>query len=463
MRSFELKPTYENIYKTFIEDKIGRNMDLFYFINILNSIEGNCSIALDSCWGSGKTFFIKQAKMIFDVYNDHIVNDYIKDKDNVKATWDRINRKNLTLTPHVTVYYDAWENDNDNDPILSLVYQIIKSFDGKYSFNESFNINDIANLGFGVIELFTGRNLTNVYDKVKALKGNDFLKEIRAEKGLHTKVEDFLAALLPEQGDRLVIFIDELDRCKPSYAIKLLERIKHYFTNDNITFVFSINMEELLHIVKQHYGSGFNASRYLDRFFDLRMSLPKADTNKFYKSINFNINDSDANIICDYVIRYFNFGLREISRFINIYKIATDKFTKNKDKLMEIYGNQLRIISFLSPFLLGLKMSNNTIYNELINGNNYEPMKEFYLNKTFDPYMLSYYLIKPSDLNDNNIDFNLIEENLKKLYDNLFIKSTNDDMQYVCIGRLIVTNDTMEILLKIISLISEHADITGLQ
>lgn len=43
----------------------------------------------------------------------------------------------------------------------------------------------------------------------------------------------------------MVVFIDELDRCKPDYAIRLLERIKHYFGDERITFVLSLNMDEL--------------------------------------------------------------------------------------------------------------------------------------------------------------------------------------------------------------------------
>ena len=65
----ELLPTKENLIKTFLEDSIGRNEDLFHFIRLLNSITTTYSLAVDGNWGSGKTFFIKQAKMILDVYN----------------------------------------------------------------------------------------------------------------------------------------------------------------------------------------------------------------------------------------------------------------------------------------------------------------------------------------------------------------------------------------------------------
>ena len=64
MRTYELKPTYNNLFSTYIEDSILRNKDLFYFIKILDTMNDSCSIALNGAWGSGKTFFVKQAKMI---------------------------------------------------------------------------------------------------------------------------------------------------------------------------------------------------------------------------------------------------------------------------------------------------------------------------------------------------------------------------------------------------------------
>ena len=56
MKSYELKPTYDNLLNTYLKDAIGRNNDIFLFANILNAIEDSCSIALDGQWGSGKTF-----------------------------------------------------------------------------------------------------------------------------------------------------------------------------------------------------------------------------------------------------------------------------------------------------------------------------------------------------------------------------------------------------------------------
>ena len=70
----------------------------------------------------------------------------------------------------------------------------------------------------------------------------NIISEIENQKDIHDLINEFLSSVIEERGNRLIIFIDELDRCKPSYAIQLLERIKHYFINDNLTFVFSVNL-----------------------------------------------------------------------------------------------------------------------------------------------------------------------------------------------------------------------------
>lgn len=58
MKAYELKPTNENLLKTYLEDTIGRNSDIFRFAAILDAVGDGCSIALDGNWGSGKTFFV---------------------------------------------------------------------------------------------------------------------------------------------------------------------------------------------------------------------------------------------------------------------------------------------------------------------------------------------------------------------------------------------------------------------
>jgi hypothetical protein len=79
----------------------------------------------------------------------------------------------------------------------------------------------------------------------------------------------------------LFVFVDELDRCRPSYAIKLLEEIKHVFGVENVVYVVSTNIEQLQNSVRALYGAEFDGRRYLHRLFDREYSLPSANNRQF--------------------------------------------------------------------------------------------------------------------------------------------------------------------------------------
>jgi hypothetical protein len=72
---------------------------------------------------------------------------------------------------------------------------------------------------------------------------------------------------------KLVIVVDELDRCRPDYALNLLEVIKHFFNVENVHFVLGVNLTELENSVRARYGAGVNASKYLQKFYNVRMPL----------------------------------------------------------------------------------------------------------------------------------------------------------------------------------------------
>ena len=94
----------------------------------------------------------------------------------------------------------------------------------------------------------------------------------------------------------------------------MLERIKHYYHKDNITFVFSVNLEELQHTIKNCYGNDFDACRYLDRFFDYRIELPPADMKKYYQSIGMNETNNYFELVCREVFKQFDFSLKETEK-----------------------------------------------------------------------------------------------------------------------------------------------------
>src|SRR6185312_12002549 len=90
----------------------------------------------------------------------------------------------------------------------------------------------------------------------------------------------------------IVFIIDELDRCRPNYAVEVLEQIKHFFSVKGIVFVLSIDKVQLGNAVRGFYGSDrINADEYLRRFIDLEYTMPEPDTKVF----------------CEYLYDYFEF------------------------------------------------------------------------------------------------------------------------------------------------------------
>ena len=199
MRISELRPTEENIRNTYLNDTIGRNKDVNAFIDILNTLENSCAIALDGVWGSGKTFFVQQVKMVLDACCRDSEN---ADKQSVRHKWTTMhNGKEPEFQSQLCVYYDAWENDNDEDPVLSLVYSILQDVDAESPFEKESGIFD---KGAAIAECLSGRSITAVVD---SLKSKDTLSDLRKKKQIQTEVKNFFDELLTERANRLVIIV----------------------------------------------------------------------------------------------------------------------------------------------------------------------------------------------------------------------------------------------------------------
>lgn len=367
MKSYSLQPTDENILESFCKDSIGRNQHVFRFIQLLNAIQDECcTIAINGEWGSGKTFFVKQAKLILDMLNPQtIVSEDIRNKiqsylpDEVKAA-----------NSLVSVYYDAWINDNHDDPILSLIYSTIASRQSDFTVEKKRSLLSGAAALAGAL---TGRDIKTVFEECC---GDDVLKPLRDSDNIRTLVKEFIGNLIEERGNRLVLFIDELDRCKPDYAIRFLERIKHYFDDNRVTFVFSVSLSQLQAIVKTYYGTDFGATRYLDKFFDLRLSLPGPSLEHYMRNRLEVYQDTILDYTCIGTAQYFNFSLREVERYVRLIKIAIKPgFTEMMDSRPEMQALRFSV-SYIFPVMVGLQMTDINKYLEFVAGNDPGPLSD---------------------------------------------------------------------------------------
>ena len=458
MKKLDLQPTPDNVKSTFIDDIIERNSDLLFLIKLIDSIEDECySIALDSYWGSGKTFFVKQLKLVFDA-NNEFTYDSVDDKGIIQEHWKKIcttHRERISADNHIAIYYDAWENDNDNDPILSIIYQIIKTTNATINLKNMRIKEKLPIILDSIIKIITKADL----DIVNILSQSiDPLDNIEQSKSLQEKINSFIDDLIPEHGERLLIIIDELDRCNPVYAVKLLERIKHYFNNDRITFIFSVNLLELQHTIKQHYGMDFTADRYLDRFFDIKIPLSKPNVNKYLEK-RFAINDTTLyGITTSLIIRRYNLQLREISRYIVLSKALI-----NCKIIVYESNNPSRVVInyvFL-PVMIALSLIDSKKYNNFISGKDVSPLTDSY-NDEESMESLSYVLnllLTKEELNGasnkriEKNDIPLIHERIKEFYEKLFPNMNSYDP----IGTCYIHDYDKKFFEKALSILSANA------
>ncbi|WP_308009400.1 P-loop NTPase fold protein [uncultured Fusobacterium sp.] len=119
--------------------------------------------------------------------------------------------------------------------------------------------------------------LENLFKNITEFNSSE-LEEYKNYKKL---INDFKATLMTKEENLKIILIDELDRCRPTYAIELLETVKHFFGVKNIIFIFLVNKEQLSSIVSTSYLTEDKCSEYFEKFFDIQFSLPELDYENF--------------------------------------------------------------------------------------------------------------------------------------------------------------------------------------
>ena len=394
MRSIDLKPTDENIINTILTNSIGRNNGVYNFVRMLNSQYGSISVAVDGKWGSGKTFFIKQCKLVLDCLNDE--NDS-SEKRKILEVVTQGKTEKLSKISYKSVYFDAWKNDSNIDPIVSLSKSIATT---------TFNIKTKAKS----VAFKAGEQLVRIaVEKIAKIDIGSILDIFQIEENTEAEFKKELASLIPKDG-RLVIFIDELDRCRPVYAVKLLERVQHFFDNEKITFVFAVNLYELKNTIQKLYGSNFNGDRYLDRFFDFVMSIPELDLESYYQNIA-----NSMNINTDFPEYYkeletkFDFSARERGHFENRVNTAIYKTRYKRENDLLLYGFQV-IDLFVIPYLIALKMVDGKRYDDFISNDNGTDFINFLsVNKTFSN-------------KKGTKDINQLKNEAQKLYESIFVE-----------------------------------------
>lgn len=318
MKRLAEEATIENVLESIKENKYNRTQDIIDFIMALDQIEGNMFISLDAKWGAGKTFYVRQIEQTLNYLTKKARKLNIEESVEAVFSENTLGLGSLEIEhTYFPVYYNAWLYDNHSDPLMSLILIITKAcecyYDAKLSnSNLSEKITSLLDSFSFSIGCFQMRsNFENVSEK---FSGKDILSIVKTEEEIRDKVKEIFNSIIVENVEKLVIFIDELDRCRPSFAIEMLERIKHYFDDDRIIFIASVNREQLIHSISKYYGTNFDSTGYLDKFFDWNIYLPELDT-RFDNGLGFTDEQYFIKNITKELGVYFQLTYREKLRY----------------------------------------------------------------------------------------------------------------------------------------------------
>jgi hypothetical protein len=358
--------------------------------NLINNTDDELVLALDAPWGEGKSTFIQMWRGL-------------------------LAEKTIT-----NIYFDAFENDYQKDAFLAIssqLYELIEESDveTKTEFKDKalsvFNVVGRAGLRIGIRALTVGAldeivlnsSADDVSEEASSLIDGLIEKQLTAAKGSRESLEEFkryLSSLGEKLGKdkKLVFIIDELDRCKPKFALSILEAIKHLYSVPNITFVLVMNRKQIEESIRHEYGSRIDAEKYLQKFISIWTALPKPNepSNSVIKTyivnclkemgfeIKTSAHESTFTLFQDLAIHY-DLSLREIEKSLTNYALIY-----NASKEVDLQLGYLCIAVYLSIIktIHGdafIKVSKANIqYKDLVIQTNLQDLKNSYWNHAED-------------------------------------------------------------------------------
>lgn len=393
MKRTDKDPTYVELVELLEADPLGRTSDLAGFVEILASIEGGLTLFLDGDWGVGKTFFVKQLKMILDEINPSTEHDEELKRiigSSLKlghlAKWYEANGEadgdSLSGEPpaFTTVYYNAWENDHWDDPLPSLIQTMAWTINKDGRVDGSTSEQKIVRTIDAILQPLHLDILTRGRE---ALAGESLLANYEERLQVRGKVAELVRMGVHEEGERMLLIIDELDRCRPTFALRLLEQVKALFATDDLVVLYSVNTKELSKTIESQYGVGFDAARYLARFYDAFFSLrvPKNEAYLAYSGIP---NDSyRSHAIAHEMVQALNMSLRDQNRYRqDLDRVEDLKHPQNTSGVVGFCENAF------STLMLAIKSCRLSDYIDIADSRDVDKLMEYaVLSPAFGDYV----------------------------------------------------------------------------
>lgn len=268
------------------------------------------AIAINGQWGAGKTQFLKMWKNYLIHENDLLLRSGKQSKYSV-------------------VYFNAWKYDYHESPLIPLAYTVYHCLDK--DLKETSKGNNLAETFFNMaitllavtqqldesvkqacddIKLHLSKKTQNSEQEHKN-SIDRVIDDFKSIEEFKTKFQNSLHAMTAN-GRQIIILIDELDRCKPTFAIATLELVKHFFHSERVACVYALDDRQLSKAISTVYGQGMDAFGYLSRFFGIQVSLNAPNLSDFLEKYNHTILDKEFKEAVLSIAKAYELSLREI-------------------------------------------------------------------------------------------------------------------------------------------------------
>lgn len=364
----------------FAEDRLNRKPLACNLTDIANIYaESGAVIALDGEWGAGKTTFVRM--------------------------WHQM----LLDNSYKSIYFNAWNTDFEDDPFIALMSELNEVFHKSKTFNKvvasgaKIGIKVLGEVTKGVIHKATGIDTDTIKAGVDELVGQCYnqMSDYKEKKDSLCQFRNNLSEFVASEADGkpVFFFIDELDRCNPHYAVKLLERVKHLFEVPNIIFVLTVNLNQLQYAVQGFYGSSnIDGREYLRRFIDIEYTLPTPNMEEYckflYDAYDFGTFFEHHSRMTDRNLQSEGQMFNEVSNNVivasNISLRAANKIFAYTRLALSGYNLTQHFSADLFFLLCYFKVTNRPLYTQIKNGDFsiqklLEAMEENLPNAIFNP------------------------------------------------------------------------------
>lgn len=349
-------PQLSSIERPFEGDKFGRKQLVEQLTAYLYRLSSGAVLAIDAPWGEGKTWFGKN-------WAEHLRNDSYK-----------------------VIYVDAFEQDYIEDPFMLISAEIMEIIDEGVveDFKQSslnvtkallpvavkalFNVSGRVLLGTSSLTEDVSAALSESVDESGNLMGEWIKKNLESHtqnKRAMSQFKESLSSFAQSQDRPVVIFIDELDRCQPTFAVKLIERIKHFFDVPNLVFVLLLNREQLEKAVRGVYGNDTDAATYLGKFVNFFFQLPKPD------GLDNHYAEQKYTSFVEHTFARYQFSVDEncktFIRYLVFWAIEYKLSLRDIEKIIAYYAFAFPVhkLNYLMVYVIMLKLKHNDLFLRL--------------------------------------------------------------------------------------------------